>query len=988
MADGGGRCRICSLELRGSQRRWIFGGESATGRPGLRVILSHLLGQELARGDGRGEFACGKCAFSLERVYRYDGVMNRVKALSIERMQKLATERDKLAQCVLFQYGRSNPGQGRPGGARQRSLDASRVAYNELLQDDAAFSEYESWSERGGGGGGDGGSSCSYSFASTPLKSAPGGRGPPRHGPASGRSTPSGCGADAMRRCVSVDSLRVPDARYESVCKVPRKVAAGMGARSPWSVSRSVSVGGGSVGTSSAARRSRGVGPGSLGRRGWGAVGSIGSSVSLGSLASFGAVPALSIAEEEEDGDCEDAVDSVSVFSARSPVSPPPPPSPALARSLQLVRSIGVRGLRAPKGSGIPTPSRRGGGGGGGSARTRSERSERSTPRGSPRREEAPELSEGDAVGAEERGACREDVGQQLERMTRQREESGAATRTGDLERSLASAVGEPSLRERLLEDCARMAEERAAGDEDSGHLVTRLKDRMSEGRSAPVTSETRDGPSDRPRARGTDGREERGGREERAGREERDGKDEKELLCLREALEEKDTDIRRLCSVLSSNESTIASLDTVLKQKDEELKRSSDAFLEMIDGLQSSHARAARQKDALIAEMEQALRRKLRDTEELLRSRSSGGDEALAEATERCVEQQRQLQQALVDRTRELSEHQEEVERTLRLVVDKERLLKEKTEATSTAEGELRAEIERLKRSAVQSPRGAGAGDAARAVPGDTEAPERPHQGGRDGGGVDTKLVAENVALKAQLAQKEKLLQELVGEGSRNGGHGRYDYDDDDAHHHLLLLDDDIDDDEGDDDLLPEFPRFATRSPPLGSATGERSDADTSRPPAAAFSNGLEAKKAAGSDGDGGRQQSPPTAVSTSASAAALTKQPKQPAKQRPSKGRQAGPPPAPEAGPHQEEGGDGGGRRSLEPQRQEGRHAAPGRVKAAAAVGRGRRPDVEALLVLLVVVGRGLSTAGCEGLPKIVSLDPTMRWPHLAPDLIPLCS
>ncbi|XP_061427849.1 dynactin subunit 1-like [Lethenteron reissneri] len=622
-------------------------------------------------------------------------------------MQKLATERDKLAQCVLFQYGRSNPGQGRPGGARQRSLDASRVAYNELLQDDAAFSEYESWSERGGGGDG-GGSSCSYSFASTPLKSAPGGRGPSRHGhgPASGRSTPS------LRR-----RRHAP-----SVCKVPRKVAAGMGARSPWSVSRSVSVGGGSVGTSSA----------------------------------------------EEDGDCEDAVDSVSVFSARSPVSPPPPPSPALARSLQLVRSIGVRGLRAPKGSGIPTPSRRGAAA---AAPARPGRvvSAASAARrvASPRREEAPVLSEGDAVGAEERGACREDVGQQLERMTRQREESGAATRTGDLERSLASAVAVPSLRERLLEDCARMAEERAAGDEDSSHLVTRLKDRMSEGRSAPVTSEARDSPSDRTRARGTDGRDER-------------------LLCLREALEEKDSDIRRLCSVLSSNESTIASLDTVLKQKDEELKRSSDAFLEMIDGLRSSHAHAARQKDALIAEMEQALRRKLRDTEELLRSRSSGGDEALAEATERCVEQQRQLQQALVDRTRELSEHQQEVERTLRLVVDKERLLKEKTEASSTAEGELRAEIERLKRSAVQSPRGAGAGDAARAVPGDTEAPERPHQGGRDGGGVDTKLVAENVALKAQLAQKEKLLQELMGEGSRNGGHGRYDYDNDDAHHHL----------------------------------------------------------------------------------------------------------------------------------------------------------------------------------------------------------
>ncbi len=89
-------CRICARELHGNQRRWIF---HPTAKLSLQVLLSYALGREMTR-DGRGEFACSKCAFMLDRMYRFDTVIARVEALSIERMQKLLLEKDRLRQCI------------------------------------------------------------------------------------------------------------------------------------------------------------------------------------------------------------------------------------------------------------------------------------------------------------------------------------------------------------------------------------------------------------------------------------------------------------------------------------------------------------------------------------------------------------------------------------------------------------------------------------------------------------------------------------------------------------------------------------------------------------------------------------------------------------------------------------------------------------------------------------------------------------------------
>ncbi|KAM9761434.1 myomegalin isoform 3-T3 [Menidia menidia] len=193
-------CRICARELCGNQRRWIF-------HPGaklnLQVLLSHALGQELTR-DGRGEFACSKCSFMLERMYRFDTVVARVEALSLERLHKLLLEKERLRHCIGGLYRRNNPQScgAAPPEATPLPEDPPVVVdlsalqdarYSDLIQDDLAYSVYESWAEK----------------EDPPVE--------PLLHQCSGES------GLRPRRCRGCAALRVADSDYEAVCKVPRR---------------------------------------------------------------------------------------------------------------------------------------------------------------------------------------------------------------------------------------------------------------------------------------------------------------------------------------------------------------------------------------------------------------------------------------------------------------------------------------------------------------------------------------------------------------------------------------------------------------------------------------------------------------------------------------------------------------------------------------------------------------------------------------------
>lgn len=188
-------CRICARELCGNQRRWIFHPAAR-----LQVLLSHALGHELRR-DGRGEFVCGKCAFMLERMYRFDTVVARVEALSIERLHKLLVEKDRLRQCIKGMYHKHN--NDVTPGEKECIVDISGLhdaKYCALLEEDLMYSVYESWAEE----------------EQQTLECS--------HNPQCHGSDVSSLW-HRSRKCRGCSALRVPDSDYEAVCKIPRKLS-------------------------------------------------------------------------------------------------------------------------------------------------------------------------------------------------------------------------------------------------------------------------------------------------------------------------------------------------------------------------------------------------------------------------------------------------------------------------------------------------------------------------------------------------------------------------------------------------------------------------------------------------------------------------------------------------------------------------------------------------------------------------------------------
>ncbi|XP_017652985.1 myomegalin isoform X3 [Nannospalax galili] len=201
-------CRICARELCGNQRRWIFHTAS---KLNLQVLLSHALGKDVAR-DGKAEFACSKCAFMLDRIYRFDTVIARIEALSIERLQKLLLEKDRLKFCIASMYRKNNEDSAaeiKPGSGTVDISGLPDVRYSALLQEDFAYSGFECWVENE-----DQIQESHNCHAAEGLGNRP-------------------------RRCRGCAALRVADADYEAICKMPRKVARSIsyGPSSRWSTS-------------------------------------------------------------------------------------------------------------------------------------------------------------------------------------------------------------------------------------------------------------------------------------------------------------------------------------------------------------------------------------------------------------------------------------------------------------------------------------------------------------------------------------------------------------------------------------------------------------------------------------------------------------------------------------------------------------------------------------------------------------------------------
>ncbi|CAF96724.1 unnamed protein product, partial [Tetraodon nigroviridis] len=173
-------CRICGRQLCGNQRRWIF---HPAARVSLQALLSHALGRPLSR-DGRGEFACSKCVFLLDRMFRFDAVIARAAAGA-----------GPAPQGIGGLYRKNNPedGDAPPAGPVVRVVgpeDADVSGYSDLVREDLTLSVHESWAD---------------ADAEQHQHLLP-------------------CPEARLRRCRGCAALRVADSDYEAVCRVPRRL--------------------------------------------------------------------------------------------------------------------------------------------------------------------------------------------------------------------------------------------------------------------------------------------------------------------------------------------------------------------------------------------------------------------------------------------------------------------------------------------------------------------------------------------------------------------------------------------------------------------------------------------------------------------------------------------------------------------------------------------------------------------------------------------
>ncbi|XP_012824796.1 uncharacterized protein LOC100488374 isoform X2 [Xenopus tropicalis] len=109
-------CRLCANPLRGSRRKWLFGGSGS-----LSTLYSHVMGSPVSRTPpgksprsygGKGspdnsEFLCGKCCHSLSVYHRYDLVMSRMRQLYERRSTRLLAEREKLSFTLRSIHARA-----------------------------------------------------------------------------------------------------------------------------------------------------------------------------------------------------------------------------------------------------------------------------------------------------------------------------------------------------------------------------------------------------------------------------------------------------------------------------------------------------------------------------------------------------------------------------------------------------------------------------------------------------------------------------------------------------------------------------------------------------------------------------------------------------------------------------------------------------------------------------------------------------------------
>ncbi|XP_068546398.1 myomegalin isoform X4 [Anas acuta] len=181
--------------------------------------------------------------------------------------------------------------------------------------------------------------------------------------------------------------------------------------------------------------------------------------------------------------------------------------------------------------------------------------------------------------------------------------------------------------------------------------------------------------------------------------------KKEQELQQLRLSIRERGGDVERLRSVLSSNEATIHSLESLLKAKTLELEQVSATCQNLRwlkEEMEAKSCSRQKEQEGIIQQLQTCLHDRNKEVEELtatLLCKLGPGQSEVAE--ELCVRLQRKekmLQDLLSDRNRQAMEHDAEIRELLQAMSTKEQWSRTATEKMAHALAERSCELQLLR--------------------------------------------------------------------------------------------------------------------------------------------------------------------------------------------------------------------------------------------------------------------------------------------------
>uniref|UniRef100_UPI00398EAB2A CDK5 regulatory subunit-associated protein 2 isoform X3 n=1 Tax=Pristiophorus japonicus TaxID=55135 RepID=UPI00398EAB2A len=234
----------------------------------------------------------------------------------------------------------------------------------------------------------------------------------------------------------------------------------------------------------------------------------------------------------------------------------------------------------------------------------------------------------------------------------------------------------------------------------------------------------------------------------------------ENEIQKLHLALREKEHDFDRLKSLLANNEETVNSLDGIIKEKDMELQNLANTcknLQRLKQELEDSRARSLREKDVVIAQLQQSLKNKTKNLEEMttsLLSQAQCDTKDLAEQlSQRLKVKEKMLEDAWAEKKQLSSEHEKEIEELLKAINSKDQLLKAASECSNRRLSELNREIQGLNRQHVEREQHVS----------DLVKPDSV---------LNQQQILELAQLQAALDEKDKIINKLVEHGQKRDQH------------------------------------------------------------------------------------------------------------------------------------------------------------------------------------------------------------------------